>query len=67
MKLNRKKCEIGVSQVKFFGELLTDEEVKPDPEKILVIRDIEPPTDNKSVTRSLLMINYISNFIPSVS
>jgi len=56
-----------VSQVKFFGELLTDEEVKPDPEKILVIRDIEPPTDNKSVTRSLLMINYISNFIPSVS
>ena len=25
LRLNRKKCEIGLSQVKFFGELLTDE------------------------------------------
>ena len=43
------------------------EGVKPDPEKVSAIRDMEPPTDKKGLARYLGMINYLSKFIPLVS
>ena len=67
IKLNLDKLVIGVKEVPFFGELLTDEGVKPDPAKIAAIRDMLHPVDKKGLSRFLGLINYLSKFIPQVS
>ena len=67
IKLNPDKVVIGAPEVKFFGELLTDQGVKPDPAKISAINDMLPPKNKKALTRFLGLVNYLSRFIPHVS
>jgi hypothetical protein len=46
----------------YIGHLLTAEGVKPDPEKIAAITNMEKPTDVKGVQRLLGMANYLTKF-----
>ena len=67
LKLNRNKVKIGVREVKFFGELLTNDGIKPDPDKISAIKDMLHPVDKSGLSRFLGFINFLSKFIPNVS
>ena len=50
--------------VPYMGNLLTNEGIKPDPEKVKAIIELQPPSDVKG-TRSLLgMANYLMRFLP---
>ena len=45
LRLNSEKLEIGVKQVEYFGHLITDEGLKPDPEKVKAIKSMPAPTN----------------------
>lgn len=66
LKLN-KKCRFRQTQVAYVGHLLTDQGVKPDPEKTRAINEIERPEDCEALHRFPGMTNYVSKFIPSYS
>lgn len=45
LKLNRKKCQFGVTEMTFLGDKLSGEGVEPDHSKVQAIMDMPPPTD----------------------
>ena len=65
--LNRKKCKFAVNEVNFLGHVITSNGIKPDPEKLAAILEMEEPEDVSAVRRFLGMINYLGKFIPHLS
>ena len=68
LKLNKDKLEVGVNKVKYFGYILTDKGVEPDPDKVTAIIKMEAP-QNKSELETILgiMITYLSRFAPNLA
>ena len=67
LKLNKEKCEFGVNELAFLGDVLSSEGIKPDPNKIAAITNMEKPTDKRGVHRFLGMITYLAKWIPDLS
>ncbi|XP_046585212.1 uncharacterized protein K02A2.6-like [Haliotis rubra] len=67
IKLNVDKLQLCQTEVKFFGELLTSEGMKPDPEKIEAVRQMETPTCKKELEGYLGMFTYLAQYAPSLS
>ena len=67
MRLNSEKLEVGVKQVEYFGHLITDEGLKPDPEKVKAIKSMPAPTNKKELQTVLGMITYLAKFAPQLS
>ena len=63
--LNKDKCVFGVSEITFLGHLVTQEGIKPLPQKVEVIENFLPPTNLKQLRRFLGMVNYYRRFIPN--
>ncbi|PIK49754.1 hypothetical protein BSL78_13379 [Apostichopus japonicus] len=51
VKLNKAKCELGVNQLIFIGDLLTDNGVKQDPAKVSPLKNMQKP-QSKNATLS---------------
>ncbi|XP_033116366.1 uncharacterized protein K02A2.6-like [Anneissia japonica] len=51
--LNKNKCKFRQSQVSYVGHLLTDNGIKPDPEKINAIWEMPVPKDTQALSRFL--------------
>ena len=62
MTLKKEKCEFGVTEIKFLGNVVCLEGVKLDPEKAKTIMSISPPTTKKEAKRFLGMVNYLNKF-----
>ena len=67
IKLNSDKLVVGVSEVDYFGHLLTSEGLKPDPSKVSAIKDMQPPCNKAELETVLGMINYLAKFSPNLS
>lgn len=67
LKLNPKKIQLAVPEVKYMGHILSADGVKPDPVKVSAIENLEPPTDVPGVRRIIGMVNYLTKFVPSLS
>ena len=67
IKLNKDKCQFGVKQLIFLGDLLTDTGVKPDPKKVSAIRNMPKPKDKAGIQRFLGMVTYLAKWIPEMS
>ena len=67
LKMNKEKCQFGVSQLVFLGDLLTDEGIKPDKAKIAAINDMSAPTSKQEIQRFLGMVTYLAKWIPDLS
>ena len=66
-KLNFDKCKIRQKCMTYMGQLLTNKELKPDPEKIGAIIEMPPPQDKEGIRRFLGFVQYLSKFIPNPS
>lgn len=53
LTINDRKCMFGQSSIKFFGYILTDNGVYPDPDKVIALQQMGPPA-NQSECKSLL-------------
>ena len=62
VKLNPDKCTIRVTEVSYFGNLLTVGGLKPDPGKVAAINEMPPSTYVEELQTILGMVNYLANF-----
>ena len=67
LKLNKDKCEFGVSSLLYLGHIISKEGIIADPSKIKAITEMPIPADKKGVQRLLGMVNYVGKFIPNLS
>ena len=67
LKLNKKKLKFKLDSVTYMGHVIGKEGVKPDPEKIRAIINMERPVDVQAVQRLLGMVTYLSKFLPQLS
>ena len=63
VKLKRDKLEVGVTQAKYFGHMLTSEGVRPDPDKISAIEN--PKRQIRA--RNIPWNGYLAKFAPNLS
>ena len=66
-KLNSKKMNLKQPQVKFMGHVLSNEGLKPDPDKVRAVTDMPKPTSKKETLSLLGFINYLARFLPRMS
>ena len=59
IKFNKDK--LGVTQVRYFGHLLTDNGLKPDPDKVKTIQSIKLPTAKSELKTFLCTIFILTN------
>lgn len=67
LKLNKRKCQIKKTEVRFLGHIFTDQGLKPDEQKCKAIREMRQPENVADIQRLLGMLNYESKFIPNLS
>ena len=65
LTLNCQKCHFSKPQVKFLGQIV--DKVRPDPEKVRAIQDVQPPQNVGDVRRFLGMCNHLSKFSPNLA
>ncbi|XP_060606617.1 uncharacterized protein K02A2.6-like [Ruditapes philippinarum] len=67
IRLNEDKLVVCVSEVKYFGHILSADGLKPDPEKCRAIQEMEAPKDKSELKTILGMITYLSRYAPNLS
>ena len=67
LTLNKKKCEVGKSEMSFFGFVFSARGIKPDPKKIQSIQEAKRPTSVTEVRSFMGMITYVGRFIPGMA
>lgn len=63
LQINFKKCKFFKTSVSFLGHIVSDEGLKPDPEKFSVIKDWPTPRNVKEVQSFLGLLNYYRRFV----
>ncbi|XP_060806968.1 uncharacterized protein K02A2.6-like isoform X2 [Amyelois transitella] len=67
VKFNKNKVQYRAEFVKYVGLLLSKSGIKPDPEHVKAIVDLEKPKNIKELQKFLGMCNYLSKFISNYS
>lgn len=67
LQADLKKCEFHVTQTKYLGFIIGVNGVSPDPDKIMAIREWEPPSSVKEVQAFLGFANFYRRFIQNYS
>ena len=67
LKLKLKKCEFAKKQLKYFGFIVREFRIKPDPEKVRAIVDQLAPTNQTQICSFLGMIRFFRNHIQGFS
>ena len=67
LTLNREKCVFSTTTIKFLGQVVDANGIKPDPDKITAISDIPQPTNITELRRFLGMANQLNKFSPNLA
>ena len=67
LKLNRAKCHFKQQQVKFFGHIISESGIRPDPDKIKAITNMPAPSNVTELRTLCGMLNYLSKFVPEMA
>ena len=65
LKLKPTKCKFARSSVKFLGHIVSNEVVRPNPEKIQAVQTFLVPSKSKDVRSFLGLANYYRRFVKS--
>lgn len=65
LKISLDKCEFLKHSIKYLGYLVTNQGLRPDPDKVSAIQRIKLPTDQKQIKSFLGLIGYYRRFIPN--
>lgn len=65
--LNRQKCEVGITTVKFLGHRIDTQGIHPDDTKIKAIKGYVKPNNITELRRFLGMVQYLGKFIPNLA
>lgn len=67
VKFNLKKCQFGLSEVKYLGFKFSKKGIIIDEDKIEAIRDMPTPKNKNDVQKFLGMITYVGRFVNNLS
>lgn len=67
LKLKAQKCSFGCRSVTFLGHVLDAQGLRPDPNKVKAISQLESPTKKEEVMRIFGLLNYYRRLIPNFS
>ena len=67
LSLNPDKIQFKSIDCKFFGDRLTPEGLKLDPEKVKTIVDLKPPQSIQTLQSFNGMVNYLKRFSPDLT
>ena len=67
MKLNATKLQFKLKELKFMGTIISDHGMKPDPDKVAAITQIQPPENKAALLRFIGMVNYLSLLCANLS
>ena len=67
LKLNPDKCKFGQPSVTFYGNIVSNQGLRPDPKKVNVIVKMPAPKNKTELASFLGMCNYLSTYIPHLS
>lgn len=61
MKLNKQKCQFGVSDITYLGDRISAAGIQPDPEKIRAIKEMPQPKEKTELQRALGLVNNVGS------
>ena len=67
LRLNKEKCKFRKSKVSYFGHLVGSYGVKPHPEKVKAIAELDSLSNVSELRTVLGMLNYLTKFIPNMA
>ena len=67
LKFNAKKCRIRQEEIPYVGHVLRKEGLRPDPEKIRAVQEMQPPQNTKELKSFLGFIQYLAKFMPNMA
>ena len=67
LTLNKEKCLFSVNWVKFWGHIIDQYGIHPDPEKVSAITNVPQPKDVGGIRRFLGMANQLGKFVPHMA
>ena len=67
LTFNSNKCAINQEQVRFFGVIFDKTGIHPDPQKVEEIKSLPSPTNITELQNVLVIITYMTPFIPWLS
>ena len=67
LTLNLQKCQFIQAQVKFLGQVVNKDGVRPDRVKVRAIQKLQPPKTVSNIQKFLGMCNHLSKFSPNLA
>ena len=67
LRLQPNKCEFLRKEVTYLGHIINREGVKPDPKKLIAVRNFPAPRTDKQIKQFLGLAGYYRRFIPNFS
>ena len=67
LKLRADKCELGCSEVRYLGHVISGGMICPDPEKLYTVKDYPKPEKKTDVRAFLGLVGYYHQFMPKFS
>ena len=67
LKLNKKKCQVGIKFIAFFGHIVSSQSVKINPAETEAITKTSLPNSVNKLQRLLSMITYLGKFIQNLA
>ena len=67
LRFNTEKCQIGLTEVKYIGHVISSRGLLPDPEKVSAILNMPNPTNRSELETLLGMITYLTKFNKNLS
>ena len=67
LTLNLQKCQFSKDRVTFLGHVVDRTGIKPDPDKVRAIAEMQQPTNVSEARRFLGTVNQMSKFIPHMA
>jgi hypothetical protein len=67
IKLNKEKCELTKEEISILGHKIGRGWIKPNPEKVLAIKNFRIPNNVKELQSFIGMVGYTRRFIPRLS
>ena len=65
--LNIEKCQFSQPSIKFLGQIVNKDGIKPDPTKVQTIREMPAATNISEVRRFMGMVNQLGKFCPQLA
>ena len=67
LKLNPSKCILRQSELRYFGHIITENGVKPDPARVKALVELSPPNNISELRTVLGMFQYLAKFAYNMS